>query len=96
MTKLEKVILAFFLKNQFFLDFRIFENFLGSRYLKIFYSPFSYQSGPKLLIYAKKLLKVIFGALRELYLNYAWKNSSSTLKMARTFIFLIAIIFFDL
>jgi hypothetical protein len=50
----------------------------------------------KLLIYAKKLLKVIFGALRELYLNYAWKNSSSTLKMARTCIFLIAIIFFDL
>jgi hypothetical protein len=44
----------------------------------------------------KKLLKVIFGALRELYLNYAWKNSSSTLKMARTCIFLIATIFFDL
>ena len=40
--------------------------------------------------------KVIFGELRELYLNYAWKNSSSTLKMARTCIFLIAIIFFDL
>ena len=50
----KKVILALFLKNQFFVDFRIFENFLGSRYHRIFYSPFSYQSGPKLLIYAKK------------------------------------------
>jgi hypothetical protein len=53
----KKVILALFLKNQFIVDFRKIENFFGSRYPKIFYSPFSYQSGPKLLIYAKKITK---------------------------------------
>jgi hypothetical protein len=58
MTKLEKkVILALFLENQFLVDFRKIENFLASRYPKIFFSPFSYQSGPKLLIYAQKIIK---------------------------------------
>jgi hypothetical protein len=56
----ETVILALFLKNQIFVDFRIFENFLVSRYHRIFYSPFSYQSGLKLLIYAKKIIKNYF------------------------------------
>ena len=50
----KKVILALFLKNQFLVDFRKIENFFGSRYPKIFFSPLSYQSGPKLYIYAKK------------------------------------------
>ena len=50
----KKVILALFLKNQFLVDFRKIENFFGSRYPKNFFSPLSYQSGPKLYIYAKK------------------------------------------
>jgi hypothetical protein len=50
----KKVILALFLKNQFLVDFRKIENFFGSRYPKIFFSPLFYQSGPKLYIYAKK------------------------------------------
>jgi hypothetical protein len=70
MAKLEKnKDFATFLENRFLVDFRKIENFLGSRYPKIFFSPFSYQSGPKLLIYAKKIIKkIIFGALREFYL----------------------------
>ena len=53
----KKVILALFLENRFLVDFRKIENFLASKYPKISFSPFSYQSGPKLLIYAKKIIK---------------------------------------
>ena len=53
----KKVILALFLENRFLVDFRKIENFLASRYPKISFSTFSYQSGPNLIIYAKIIIK---------------------------------------
>ena len=67
MTKLEKNSFGTFFKNRF-LSICVNLKKFSDKGTQNFFSLLSYQSGHKLPIYAKKLLKIIFGALRELYL----------------------------
>jgi hypothetical protein len=94
-------LIAHFLENRFFVVFRKIENFLGSRYPKIFYSPFPTSQvlnnsfmQKKLSILAHCVNSILFSDIKKVkkshfYINFIYY--SQKVKKSKSLIFTLII-----